>query len=215
MRSTRRRWGWRVGVMVLSVGLLLMSTNRVAYALSNPESHQAILDRLDQVLGAIAAIGGGGEENHALRWDQALPAATRFVILTAFNSDAVLDKNTGLVWENSPQTEGLLWGSALSTCLNKNVGGQIGWRLPSIPELASLIDRSVADPGPTLPPGHPFLNVAPNVLSIDYWSATTFSPDTTIAWTVRFSNGRVGGANKTGGSLQLWCVRGGMNADAY
>jgi hypothetical protein len=36
-------------------------------------------------------------------WDKVLPAAERFVILTAFTSDAVLDKSTGLVWETSPQ----------------------------------------------------------------------------------------------------------------
>ena len=36
-------------------------------------------------------------------WDKVLPAAERFVILTAFTSDAVLDKSTGLVWETSSQ----------------------------------------------------------------------------------------------------------------
>lgn len=143
-------------------------------------------------------------------WDQTLPSATRFIILSNFASAAVLDRNTGLVWEKSPQTGTSSWNGARLTCINKNVGGQKGWRLPSIPELASLIDPSVAPPGPTLPPGHPFTNVQ----STFYWSATTTADFTTFAWLVDFVNGLVGSTNKPGGG-QVWCVRGGMNAEAY
>ncbi len=92
-------------------------------------------------------------------WDQTLPAATRFIILSNFNSAAVLDRNTGLVWEKSPDATTTTWDSARFFCLNRTTGGQKGWRLPSVHELASLIDPSVAPPGPTLPPGHPFTNV--------------------------------------------------------
>jgi hypothetical protein len=143
-------------------------------------------------------------------WDQTLPAATRFIILSNFASEAVLDRETGLVWEKSPQPTTATWGSARFACINKNVGGQKGWRLPAIPELASLIDPSVAIPGPTLPSGHPFTNV----LSALYWSATAYAEDPTIAWLVLFHNGNVGAISKTS-SHQVWCVRGGMNAEAY
>src|SRR2546427_3494690 len=77
-------------------------------------------------------------------WDQTLPAATRFIVLSNFNSEAVLDRNTGLVWEKSPGTGPGPWSGARSFCIDKNVGSQKGWRLPSIPELSSLIDPSVA-----------------------------------------------------------------------
>jgi hypothetical protein len=73
-------------------------------------------------------------------WDKALPAAQRFVLLASFNNDAVRDDNTGLVWEKSPQISTATWNGARFMCINKNVGGQKGWRLPSIPDLASLID---------------------------------------------------------------------------
>ena len=143
--------------------------------------------------------------------DKALPAAQRFVVLPAFNRDAVLDKETGLVWEKSPQTTSARWSVARRTCIEKHVGGQKGWRLPSIPELRSLVDPSVAPPGPTLPPGHPFLAVQSSV----YWSETRVGEDPTGAWGVHFGLG--GGATfiNWAHSVQVWCVRGGMNADQH
>lgn len=123
-------------------------------------------------------------------WDKALLGASRFVVLAAFNNDAVRDNNTGLVWETSPQTTAATWNSARFACINKDVGRQKGWRVPAIPELASLIDPSVAPPGPTLPPGHPF----PNVQSAPYWSATAFAESPTDAWHVHFLGQRLAAA---------------------
>ena len=150
--------------------------------------------------------------NYTLRWDQALPAAQRFVVLRAFNNAAVLDKNTGLVWEKSPETTTGSWNTARSVCIEKNIGGQRGWRLPSIVELTSLIDPSLISPGPTLPAGHPFTNVQ---TANNYWSATTDAEDPTRVWNVTFLHGLVGNLNKTHDDLFWWCVRGGMNADHY
>jgi hypothetical protein len=102
------------------------------------------------------------------------------------------------------------WNGARFTCINKNVGGQKGWRLPSIPELASLIDPSVASPGPTLPLGHLFHNVQ----SAGYWSATTNAEEASDAWFVYFGRGFVDHDGKTH-TGHVWCVRGSMNAEAY
>lgn len=143
--------------------------------------------------------------------DKALPAAQRFVVLAAFNNDAVLDKETGLVWERSPQTTSARWSVAHRTCIEKNVGGQKGWRLPSLQELTTLVDPSIAPPGPTLPPGHPFLTVQSTV----YWSATRLDEDARGSWAVHFGLG--GGATfiNWAHSVQVWCVRDGMNADQH
>ena len=143
-------------------------------------------------------------------WDKALPSAQRFVLLAALNNDAVRDNNTGLVWEKSPQTATATWNGARFTCINKNIGGQKGWRLPSIPDLASLIDPSVSPPGPTLPLGHPFHNIQ----SAGYWSATTNAEDASDAWFVYFGRGFVDHDSKTH-TGHAWCVRGSMNAEAY
>ena len=143
-------------------------------------------------------------------WDKALPAASRFVVLPTFNNDAVRDNETGLVWEKSPQVTTSTWRGARFACINKNVGGRKGWRLPAISELASLIDPSAAVPGPTLPPGHPFLNVQ----SAHYWSAPTSAEAPVDAWAVNFNDGLLFLVTKTI-SLQVWCVRGGMQVDQY
>ena len=143
--------------------------------------------------------------------DKALPSAQRFVTLSAFNGDAVLDNETGLVWERSPQTTSARWSAARRTCVEKTVGGQKGWRLPSLPELRSLVDPSVAPPGTTLPPGHPFLAVQSAV----YWSETRVGEDPTGAWAVHFGLG--GGAVyiNWAHAVQVWCVRGGVKADQH
>ena len=144
-------------------------------------------------------------------WDRKLPAATRFVVLTNWNSDAVLDKETGLVWERSPTVATSIWAQARLACTARTTGNRLGWRLPSVHELASLgVPLVLPQTGPTLPPGHPFVNVQ----RADYWSATTDAEGSTVAWVVDFDDGLVDHFNKTFG-FQVWCVRGGNNADAY
>jgi hypothetical protein len=143
--------------------------------------------------------------------DIALPATQRFVILPAFSNDAVLDKETDLVWEKSPQTTSARWTEARRMCSEKNVGGQKGWRLPFLEELQSLVDPSVAPPGPAIPPGHPFLTVQ----SVVYWSSTRVGEDPRGAWAVHLGLG--GGATfiNWAHSVQVWCVHDGMNVDRH
>ncbi len=87
-----------------------------------------------------------------------------------------------------------------------------GWRLPSINELASLLDPNRS--GPALPPNHPFLNVQPAI----YWSATTYAPtsagDPPLAWAVELNNGGVGYESKEN-QHHVWCVRGAGVLDNY
>jgi hypothetical protein len=172
-------------------------------------------------VGLVLANYGGGvtpataaditKDNHTLRWDTNNPSDTRFI--TAFPG-AVLDKNTGLVWEQAPDATPREWGEATRYCLNKIVQpplsrlpGTVGWRLPSVVELRSLQDPSLA--GPFVP-----TSVFTGVQLSDYWSATTFAEFPTTAWQVSFGAGGVlSDVKNSEGSV--WCVRGGMNADAY
>ena len=139
--------------------------------------------------------------------DNTLPAAQRFVILPAFANDAVLDKKTGLVWEKSPQTTSVRWSVARRACAEKSVGGQKDWRLPSLEELASLVDYSVGPPSLALPPGHPFLSVQSAV----YWSSTRPGDDPKGSWAVHFGLGGGSTFINWAHSVLAWCVHDGMN----
>jgi len=140
-------------------------------------------------------------------WDDKISNANqRFKVLNEFNREAVLDKETQLVWETTPQTAPAMWEFARFDCINKTTGGRKGWRLPSIHELASLVDPNNPVGNPDLPPGHPFTNVQ----SANYWSASTNAVHPSNAWNVNFFIGDVNTGDKTV-SLQLWCVRGGHN----
>jgi hypothetical protein len=139
-------------------------------------------------------------------WAVTLSAAQRFQLV--LGGAAVLDRETGLVWDRSPDTTTQTWLNPQSFCTQRTGGNRKGWRLPTIQELASLIDPTVAPPGPTLPAGHPFSNV----LSSFYWSATTLASNASLAWFVSLICGDVLADVKTL-ALFVWCVRGGQGVD--
>ena len=143
-------------------------------------------------------------------WDQKLPANTRFIVLSNWDSEAVLDRETGLVWERT-QAGGISdWFVANARCIGRTVGGRKGWHLPTIQQLASLFDPSVPAPGPRLPAGHPFIGVS----AAGYWSATSQTPGGTNAWVMDFSSGDIFGFNAKGTTFkEAWCVRGGQAVD--
>lgn len=149
-------------------------------------------------------------------WDQTLACTTlatcpRFIVLSNMDSNAVLDRETGLVWEKSPRIIGppQQWGSAHILCNELTTGGRLGWRLPTLQELASLVDRSVPGPGPKLPAGHPFTDVQ----SAGYWSATTRAEfSSNVAWYVLFDQGFVN-FRPVDDLFHFWCVRGGRGVD--
>ena len=167
----------------------------------------------------IAGLGTGrpeaqttmrGPHSQLPSWDQKLPAESRFVVLSDWGGAAVLDRETGLVWEKSPSggTTHFSWTLALEHCSTLSVSDRLGWRLPTVQELTSLIDPSVTST-PALPTGHPFENVQPT-----YWSANTHPDLPTAARVVSFMPGIVlANGDKTGNGY-AWCVRGGSGLEA-
>ena len=172
--------------------------------------------------GPAQAVDAVGPYYALPSWDRKMAAVNRFVVLTDWGSAAVLDKETGLVWEKTPSGPTVTWFAAGFDCLNRFTGGRTGWRLPSMPELASLLQPSgfIAG-GPALPPGHPFVGVIHGTGSHDYyWSTTTNIHSPVAAWAVNFS-GIGGSSDVTDGpkddptGFLVWCVRGGGYANVY
>ncbi|MDT7041193.1 DUF1566 domain-containing protein [Candidatus Nitronereus thalassa] len=154
-------------------------------------------------------------------WDRALPAddtsdpcnSSRFTCV--LGGSAVRDNETGIVWERSPSAfPSASWATGMETCANKFVRvddgiEKKGWRAPSFNELASLIDRTAVSP--KLPPNHPFSNIQ----SFWYWTATSFTEDSSQAWAVLLGAGVLTKLSKSRDDVLVWCVRGGGPLSEY
>ena len=125
------------------------------------------------------------------------PIKPRFSVL--HNDPAwVLDRTTGLQWQIEPNGGTRTWTNADAYCSSLGDGS----RLPENKELISLVDYSVANPGPVLPADNPFLNV----VNGSNWSATPYAGNPANAWYVDFGQGNVNTIGKTGIGY-AWCVR--------
>jgi hypothetical protein len=136
-------------------------------------------------------------------WDQTLPASARFIVLSNMKSEAVLDRETGLVWQRSPSTNDEIWRVSLQRCSTLIIADRRAWRLPRLEELASLLDLSRTQPA--LPAGHPFLNVQNST----YWTANSNIENSTYAIGVSFYDSNLSEFNNKGDRNFYWCVRGG------
>ena len=124
----------------------------------------------------------------------------------AVDGDFVGDAVTGLEWRRNaavaefPMTwpEALDWIEGLNTSAT---GTRRSWRLPERSELFSLISH--ANVNPTLPDGHPFVNVFNGY----YWTATPCSRLSKQAWFIHLGGGRVSRGMRHR-SYMVWPVRG-------
>ena len=142
-------------------------------------------------------------------WSQKLQcdeiACPRFEVV--MDGAAVLDKETGLVWAKNANIVGTkTWLSGMFYCRTLNLGGRKGWRLPTVEELLTLVDKSQSNPA--LPVGHPFDNVQYG--SEDYyWTSTSYQfYGLDNACNVKVATGE-DFAPETSYPLNIWPVRGG------
>jgi hypothetical protein len=122
--------------------------------------------------------------------------------------DVVFDKETGLVWEQSPATDKKVFDVAIVYSTTRAAGRRKGWRLPAIEELLSLVNPSTTNP--TLPAGHPFVNLK---LDYFYWSLTQAIPlpnDSHLVWGYNFGNADTSSIVVAQAQCYTWLVRSGF-----
>jgi hypothetical protein len=144
-------------------------------------------------------------------WGLTIATTARFVILANLNNDAVLDRETGLVWSRQYVSAEKLELVNLA-CKNLRIGNRGGWRLPTVAELTSLLDYSspAISPAPGLPVGHPFLlGLTGQPLDDHFWTgepALGYPED--YYYIVHMREGVALGANARNNKFRSLCVRG-------
>jgi hypothetical protein len=84
-----------------------------------------------------------------------------------------------------------------------NYGGYNDWRMPTVKELAYIVNYNIPYPGPTIDTGYfPSTSL--------YWASTTDAYNTSNAWGVNFTNGLDTMPNKSN-SYYVRAVRGGQS----
>ena len=101
----------------------------------------------------------------------------------------VTDNVTGLMWQQTPAAADggtfpqLAQADAVTYCTGLNLAGHQDWRLPTVIELASILDYNVQSPGPTI--NQTSFPGTPGGESSAFWTLTP------AVW-----GGNVGGANQ-------------------
>ena len=127
---------------------LSVKLDEVLLAITPTPAGPSLSEKLDEVLVAIDATPSGGAPPCGAGTE-----GVRFVVST--DGTEVCDNTTGLVWEQTPDSIKREWQAAIAFCPT------IGYRLPEVKELFSLVDFSQSNP--TLPAGHPFSNVQSSI----------------------------------------------------
>lgn len=138
------------------------------------------------------------------------------------NDDLVLDKETGLIWPRNPTAiagaSPFTWLDANTRCREIKIVNRIGWRLPTVEELSSLVDTKPHAPTmPALPVGHPFIGVKFGSGIDPYWTSTNYENSAGSggsAWFVELGGGAAGLGLK-GNMGYAWPVRGGRGGVSW
>ncbi|MBN2242642.1 MAG: DUF1566 domain-containing protein [Acidobacteria bacterium] len=114
------------------------------------------------------------------------------------------DPQTKLEWQFRSPGE-MTWHDALEYARSLRLNGKGDWRLPTAPELETLLDRKILleSMRPAMRMDVPFRD------TLSYWSSTTFAPDTRSAWIVMFDGAYILSYYKTS-RYRIRCVRGSL-----
>jgi hypothetical protein len=130
-------------------------------------------------------------------WAPAAAPAGRY---TTAAGGIVKDNKTGLYWQQAAAPMTYSFASAMTYCSSNTAAlPGSGWRLPTVKELLTLVDDSVASPGPTID-----ASAFPSTPANDFWSSTSAGASSD-AWYVNFFNGSATAFSIRVGNVR--CVR--------
>lgn len=110
------------------------------------------------------------------------------------------DTKTGLEWQQLSEGRSPNLAAAKTYCDDLSLAGQNDWRLPTIAELRSIVDRSMANPASDS-------TIFPTMLSMEYWTASPYVGLAGHVWYVDFYGGWSGYGAATGKTRSTRCVR--------
>jgi hypothetical protein len=115
------------------------------------------------------------------------------------SNGTVYDTKTGLTWQQAGPSSTMVYSAAKTYCSGLSLAGT-GWRVPTIKELLTLVDESIAS-GPLID-----TTAFPGAQATWYWSSTAVISTTTTEYLVAFQNGSANGGPLTNAIL-VRCVR--------
>ncbi len=106
------------------------------------------------------------------------------------NLNIVTDNTTGLMWQDDSVVASTYttWQGAIDYCEALELSGYTDWRLPNINELRSIVDISREDGEPTISIVFQNTYHKINYSVSNYWSSTTKSNLTDVAFRVNFAS---------------------------
>jgi len=155
-----------------------------------------------KILACLGENCGLWSDTLSFSYDVMGPPQERF---TDNGDGTVTDNNTMIIWtKNANRVGEKNWYDALYYCDFLTLAKHSGWRLPSISELRSLIDRTQINPA--LPLGHPFTNLQCTENSF-YPTSESCRTDTSFAYALECYYGwKLNRVIKPYPHFTPWCV---------
>jgi len=148
----------------------------------------------------------------ATEWSCVKDNVTGLIWEVKTNDGGLHDKYNSYTWYNPDNSTnggdaGTEYGDndTDSFVINTNTAGWCGahdWRMPTREELRSIVDYSIASPGPTIDTGY-----FPNATSEAVWSSSSYAGKSSLVWEINFYNGDPDGLFKDSDRQKVRLVR--------
>lgn len=120
--------------------------------------------------------------------------------LSPITANTVIDRYSGRIWQQADDNIARNWVDANNYCQGLELDGYSDWRLPTVYELASIVDYKEDKPMLT----NIFLGQPDN-----YWTSTYLAGTNSVAWAISFDTGVINRHPTFSNLFYVRCTRGG------